>query len=170
MSVQEVKLRNFAYGSRPSSFLSRRFLVPAADGKCRGGCCDGGRGGRSRGALPAEGDRRGAQGEASGRSDSDRVRRGRRVDLRDGRYVLRAWPRVRLHRDDLRDASDQDRVSGPPRRGQRLARKVSCAAWPPNSCCWHRRPRKVRTAETYASARPQWSALVPRFRWCATRR
>ena len=38
--------------------------------------------------------------------------------------MLRARPRLRLDRDDLRDASDQGRVSGPPRRGQRLARKA----------------------------------------------
>ena len=70
--------------------------------------------------------------EASGRPDPARVRRRRRVDLRHHRHVLHARPRLRVHGDDLRDASDQGRLPGPARRRQRLARNADA-------------PRGVRT-------------------------
>ena len=49
------------------------------------------------------------------------IRRRRRVDPGGHRDVLYARARLFLHRDDLRDASDQGRLPGPARRRLGLA-------------------------------------------------
>ena len=48
--------------------------------------------------------------------------------LRCRRHLLHARPRLRLDRDDLRDASDQGRDPGAARRRQRLARAAAAPA------------------------------------------
>ena len=169
MNVQEASLRNAARGRDQRTIHSRPQFLPAAHGGRRSGRGGGGRRSRPRRALPAKSHRRGARAAAAGHPDPARVRRRRRVDLRHCRHVLRARPRLRLHRDDLRDASDQGRLPGPPRRRQRLARSADA-------------PRRGRTvaAGVLDHGRPERrqhpllsrrgrARRRPRSRWFATR-
>ena len=82
---------------------------------------------------------------------ADRTRRRRRQHHRRGRCLLRARPRLRLDRPDLRDAPDHGRLPGQARPD---------SAWhraPPSplrriSCCSRRRPPTARAAAICARA------------------
>ncbi len=91
----------------------------------RGGPC---RRGRRRLAVPEGSDRRRARRAPAGHCGAARIGRRRRRHRRRRRCLLRAWPRLRIDRHDLRDASDQGRLPGASRPDQRLASALAAPA------------------------------------------
>jgi len=161
MNVHETRLRDAAW-TRPAIHSLSITALPGAH--CNGGegRGRGGRGGRPQRAL--------SEGSASTPCDSSgcwasrsaSVRRRRRIDLGGHRDVLHTRPRLLLHRDDLRDASDQGRLPGPAWRRLGLARNADAPRGGRADAAGVVDEPKARTAATSASVSPRSSARTPR--------
>ncbi len=81
-----------------------------------------------------------------------RSARRRRLYHGRGRHLLHARPRLRFHRDDIRDASDQGGPADPAWHRQRLAREADAARGNRTASSGIIDPPKDRTAATSAPA------------------